>query len=103
MYWSVWLVRPTHHEYNNAMSPEDEVCRALDELGIPYTRVAHPSVYTVAQARPYAIYRGEVHGVTDNLDVRALIADWMRDRFDGKPLESRIVLMDCRTGMEIPG
>ena len=73
MYWSVWLVRPTHHEYNNAMSPEDEVCRALDELGIPYTRVDHPPVYTVAQARPYAIYRGEVH--VKNLFLRSRKGD----------------------------
>ena len=35
------------------------------------------------------VYRGERHGVTDNMDVRAFIADWMRDRFDGKPLQTR--------------
>ncbi len=47
------------------------------------------------------VHRGEARGVTDNLDARALIADWMRDRFDDKPLASRRVLMDCRTGLEI--
>jgi hypothetical protein len=40
--------------------------------------------------------------VSDNLDVRAQIADWMKDRFDGKPLASRRIFKDCRTGREIP-
>jgi dienelactone hydrolase len=69
------------------LSPIEHTYKLYDEIAGPKTLV---------------VYRGEVHGVTDNLDVRALIADWMRDRFDGKPLESRIVMMDCRTGMEIP-
>ena len=70
------------------LSPIEHTHKLYDEIAGPKTLV---------------VYKGEVHGVTDNLDVRAMIADWMRDRFDGKPLESRIVLMDCRTGMEIPG
>jgi dipeptidyl aminopeptidase/acylaminoacyl peptidase len=47
------------------------------------------------------VYRGELHGVTDNMDVRAFIADWMKDRFAGKPLTSRRIYKDCRTGQEI--
>ena len=46
------------------------------------------------------VYRGERHGVTDNMDVRAFIADWMKDRFDGKPLQTRRIIKDCRTGQE---
>ena len=70
------------------LSPIEHTYRLYDEIAGPKTLV---------------VYRGEVHGVTDNLDVRALIADWMRDRFDGRPLESRIIVKDCRTGLEIPG
>ena len=47
------------------------------------------------------VYKGELHGVTDNMDVRAYIADWMQDRFQGKPLLSRRIYKDCRTGQEI--
>jgi dienelactone hydrolase len=68
------------------LSPIEHTYRLYEEIAGPKTLV---------------VYRGEVHGVTDNLDVRALIADWMRDRFDGRPLESRSMLMDCRTGMEV--
>lgn len=70
------------------LSPIEHTYRLYDEIAGPKTLV---------------VYRGEVHGVTDNLDVRALIADWFRDRFDGRPLESRSIVMDCRTGMEVPG
>jgi hypothetical protein len=35
------------------------------------------------------------------MDVRAFIADWMKDRFAGKPLTSRRIYKDCRTGQEI--
>jgi Ala-tRNA(Pro) deacylase len=55
------------------MITEDGVCRTLDELGIPYTRFAHPPVYTVAQARPFDIYRGEVH--VKNLFLRSRRGD----------------------------
>jgi dienelactone hydrolase len=68
------------------LSPIEHSYRLYDEIAGPKTIV---------------VYKGEVHGVTDNLDVRALIADWMRDRFDGKPLESRRIYMECRTGGEV--
>ena len=35
------------------------------------------------------------------MDVRAFIADWMKDRFDGKPLQTHRIIKDCRTGQEI--
>ena len=55
------------------MVSEDDVCRTLDELGVPYTRVTHPPVFTVAQARPFDIYRGEVH--VKNLFLRSRRGD----------------------------
>ena len=49
------------------MVNEADVCHTLNELGIAYTRFAHPPVFNVAQARQYdtseegAAQRGEVH------------------------------------------
>ena len=68
------------------LSPIEHTLKLYDEIAGPKTLV---------------IYKGEVHGVTDNLDVRAFIADWMKDRFDGKPLQSRLIYKDCRTGQEV--
>lgn len=56
---------------------------------------------SIAAPKTIVVYKGERHGVTDNLDVRALIADWMKDRLEGKPLESRRIYMECRTGQEV--
>jgi len=68
------------------LSPIAHTHKLYDEIAAPKTLV---------------VYKGEVHGVTDNLDVRAYIADWMKDRFDGKPLQSRRIYKDCRTGQEV--
>jgi dipeptidyl aminopeptidase/acylaminoacyl peptidase len=56
---------------------------------------------TIRSPNTLVVYRGELHGVTDNMDVRAFIADWMRDRLDGKPLTTRRIYRDCRTGQEV--
>jgi fermentation-respiration switch protein FrsA (DUF1100 family) len=68
------------------LSPIEYSHKLYDELAGPKTMV---------------VYKGELHGVTDNLDVRAFIADWMKDRFDGKTLASRRIYKDCRTGQEV--
>ena len=47
------------------------------------------------------VYRGERHGITDNADVRADIADWMRDRLNGKLLKTKRIFKSCRTGLEV--
>ena len=47
------------------------------------------------------VFKGESHGVSDNWDVKALIADWLKDRLDGKPFETRRIYMDSTTGQEI--
>ena len=70
------------------LSPIEHTYKLYDEIAGPKTLV---------------VFKDEVHGVSDNLDVRAMIADWMRDRFDGKPLESSRIYMECRTGLEVPG
>ena len=46
------------------------------------------------------VYEGEHHGVSHDYDVRAMIADWLRDRLDGKPMESERIYIDL-TGKEI--
>jgi dipeptidyl aminopeptidase/acylaminoacyl peptidase len=68
------------------LSPIEHTYRLHDQIKSPNTLV---------------VYRSELHGVTDNMDVRAFIADWMKDRFEGKPLTSRRIYKDCRTGQEI--
>lgn len=68
------------------LSPIEHSYKLYDEIAAPKTIV---------------VYKGERHGVSDNLDVRAFIADWFSDRFAGKPLASRRILKDCRTGREI--
>jgi dienelactone hydrolase len=68
------------------LSPIEHTYKLYDEIAGPKTLV---------------VYKGEVHGVSDNLDVRAMIADWMRDCFDGKKLGSRRFHMECRTGREV--
>lgn len=70
-----------------------------DDLSpIEYTYKLHDGIKS---PNTLVVYRGELHGVTDNMDVRAFIADWMKDRLDGKPLTSRRIYKDCRTGQEI--
>jgi dienelactone hydrolase len=72
---------------DDELSPIAHTYKLYDEIAAPKTLI---------------VYKGERHGVSDNLDVRAQIADWMKDRFDGKPLASRRIFKDCRTGTEIP-
>lgn len=47
------------------------------------------------------VYRREAHGVADNMDARAMIADWILDRLQGKPIETRRIYMECRVGTGI--
>lgn len=67
------------------LSPIACTCKLHDDIRAPNTLV---------------IYKGEMHGITDSMDVRATVADWMKDRFDGKPLQTRRIYMECRTGLE---
>lgn len=68
------------------LSPIEWTYKLHDEIKAPNTLV---------------VYKGERHGITDNLDVRAAIADWMKDRLEGKPLQTRRIYMECRTGQEV--
>jgi dienelactone hydrolase len=45
------------------------------------------------------VYEGEHHGVSHIFDVKTMIADWFRDRFDGKPMKSERIFIDP-TGRE---
>ena len=48
------------------------------------------------------VYKGEAHGISDNLDEKALIADWMMDRLNRVPMKSERILMDGAAGQAIP-
>ena len=70
------------------LSPIEHSFKLYDEIAAPKTML---------------LFKDEVHGVSDNMSVRAMIADWMMDRFDGKDLQSRIIYLACRTGQEVTG
>jgi dipeptidyl aminopeptidase/acylaminoacyl peptidase len=72
---------------------EDEDLSPIEHSYKLYEEIAGP--------KQIVVYKGERHGVSDNLDVRAFIADWFTDRFAGKPMDSRRIRKDCRTGREI--
>jgi dienelactone hydrolase len=40
------------------------------------------------------VYQGERHGVSCVSDVKTMIADWLKDRLDGKPMKSEKVLIE---------
>lgn len=65
------------------ISPIQHTYDLFDELKVPKTLI---------------VYEDQQHGVADSNDVLRTVADWMRDRFDGKPLRSSQTLRNCRTG-----
>lgn len=71
---------------DDELSPIQHSHNLYDEIKTPKTIV---------------VYKGEAHGVSDAMGVRAYTADWIKDRFDGKPLESRRIFFDCKTGQEV--
>ena len=40
------------------------------------------------------VYEGELHAIKYMGDVQTLVADWLKDRLDGKPMTSERVLID---------
>ena len=68
------------------LSPIEFTYKLHDEIRAPNTLV---------------VYKGEGHGLADAMDVSAYIADWMNDRFAGKPLQPRRIYMESRTGQEV--
>ncbi|OGA14814.1 MAG: hypothetical protein A3G25_19275 [Betaproteobacteria bacterium RIFCSPLOWO2_12_FULL_63_13] len=71
-----------------------------DQLSpIAYT---HEFFGEIEAPKTLVIYKGEAHGISDNLDEKALIADWMMNRLEGVPIRSEHILMDGATGRELP-
>jgi dipeptidyl aminopeptidase/acylaminoacyl peptidase len=54
----------------------------------------------LAGPKKLKVYEGEGHGVRHGNDVSALMSDWLKDRLDGKPMESEIIYVET-TGREI--
>jgi cephalosporin-C deacetylase-like acetyl esterase len=40
------------------------------------------------------VYEGENHSNTQSMDAQTVVADWLRDRLDGKPMQDESVIMD---------
>jgi len=54
----------------------------------------------VKAPKKIVVYEGESHGNTQAVDVQIAIADWLRDRLDGRPMKSESVVID-RMGREM--
>ncbi|MFC1945452.1 alpha/beta hydrolase family protein [Chloroflexota bacterium] len=54
--------------------------------------------HEIKAPKKIVVYKGERHGISCAMDMQALVADWMKDRLDGKPMQSESILMDAATG-----
>ncbi len=57
----------------------------------------------IAGPKTILVFKGHFHGVADNWDVKAKIADWIKDRLDGKPLKSGRIFIDTFQWEEVAG
>ena len=73
---------------DDELSPIENSYRLFDDIKAPKNNV---------------VFKGEFHGVSDNWDVKTMIADWLRDRFDGRPFESGRIYMDSTMWQRIEG
>ena len=110
----MWMAGITDEAEFDEFSPKLTLEGLGPKIQCPYLAVAgedediSPIEYTyklfdeIVAPKTLIIYEDETHGVRDSNDVRRSVADWMRDRFDGKPLQSGITRRSCRTGTVIP-
>jgi dienelactone hydrolase len=71
---------------DDELSPIENSYRIFDEIKAP---------------KNIAVFKGEYHGVSDNWDVKSMLADWLRDRLDGKPFQSGRIYMDSTMWRQI--
>ena len=86
--------------YNDTVLPEAElsVHAALAQLGIPFTRRAHPPVYTVEEARRFDSRQGGLH--CKNLFLRNKKGDrhYLAVLEESTPLDLRVLCAQLGTG-----
>ncbi len=71
---------------NDQLSPIEYSYSLYDEITAP---------------KKIVVYQGETHGIVSaGGDVQAMVADWLRDRLDGKPMQSERIYIDI-AGREI--
>jgi cephalosporin-C deacetylase-like acetyl esterase len=52
-------------------------------------------IFNEVQApKKFVVYEGETHSNSQAADAQTLVADWLKDRLDGKPMENECVIMD---------
>jgi dipeptidyl aminopeptidase/acylaminoacyl peptidase len=73
---------------DDELSPIENSYRVYEEIKAPKNIV---------------VFKGEFHGVSDNWDVKTMLADWLKDRLDGKPFESGRIYMDGANWQEAKG
>ena len=71
---------------DDELSPIENSLRLYDEIQAP---------------KRIIIFKGHAHGVADNWDIKAMIADWIKDRLDAKPMESGRIYMDSTRWEEV--
>ena len=71
---------------------EDEELSPIEHSYDLYNEITAP--------KKIMVYEGQGHDFKDYFDVKALVADWLRDRLDGKPMQSERIYIDL-TGREI--
>jgi cephalosporin-C deacetylase-like acetyl esterase len=48
----------------------------------------------VKAPRKILVYEGETHSNSQSMDAQTEVADWLKDRLDGKPMQSESIIMD---------
>jgi pimeloyl-ACP methyl ester carboxylesterase len=48
----------------------------------------------IAGPKKIIVFEGQGHDFINFFDVKALVADWLRDRLDGKPMQSERIYID---------
>jgi len=63
-------------------------------------KYSHDFYNEVKAPKKIIVYEGETHGNTQTIDAQTVVADWLRDRLDDKPMNSESTVIDM-LGREI--
>lgn len=50
--------------------------------------------HEISAPKKIVVYQGEKHGIRTEEDVSSMVADWIRDRLDSKPMQSENIYID---------
>jgi dienelactone hydrolase len=102
----------TEEEFDKAPKRPNEVEEIASKITCPFLIIAgedddvspiedtYDFFNQLKAPKKLIVYQGEGHGIRHTYDVDAMIADWLKDRLDGKPMQSENIYVDL-TGKEI--